>query len=263
MTIEEMKMRKRELGYSNEQISALSGVPLGTVIKVFGGATRSPRRSTIQALERVLGDPQMITYHAERRESGVHEPSNAFGAAIHNKHTVDDYYQLPDDVRVELIDGQFYDMTAPSYKHQAMLLELAVQFREYVRSHPGQCFVFMAPCDVQICKDSYTMVQPDLIVVCDRTKIKKNVCYGAPDLVLEVMSPSSRSHDSVRKLNLYRQAGVREYWLIDPEEQKVLVYDFGEDSRFRLYGFTEKVPVGISGGDCSIDLAEAAQAMIW
>ena len=263
MTIEEMKARKQELGYSNEQISLLSGVPLGTVIKVFGGATRSPRRSTVEALERVLQDRQSFTYHAEPKETGIREPANAYGAAVRKKYTIDDYYQLPDEVRTELIDGQFYHMAAPSYNHQSILMELAVQFRECVRRHPDQCYMFISPCDVQLCKDAYTMVQPDPIVVCDRSKVRERVCFGAPDLALEVMSPSSRAHDAVRKLNLYKQAGVREYWLVDPEEQKLMVYDFGEESRFRLYGFTEKVPVGISGGECSIDLAEAAGSMIW
>ena len=153
-------------------------------------------------------------------------------------------------------------MAAPSYNHQFLLLELAVQFRECQIRHQTDCRVVFAPCDVQLDKDIYTMVQPDLMVVCDREKIRERVCYGAPDLTLEIMSPSSRGHDSVRKLNKYRNAGVREYWLVDPENRTVIVYSFEKDDHFEIYSFSDKIPVGISGGTCEIDFAEVEKAMI-
>ncbi len=265
MTIQELKKRKKELGYSNEEVSRLSGVPLGTVIKVFSGATKTPRSRTLQALETALapkneqkysdsGLPAFIVREAPSRyENAAGQPA---------LHTIEDYYRLPDDVRCELIDGVFYDMAAPSFNHQFMLLELAGQFRECQKNHPGTCRVVFAPCDVQLDRDIYTMVQPDLMVICDREKIRERVCYGAPDLTLEIMSPSSRGHDSVRKLNKYRAAGVREYWLVDPENRTVIVYSFESGDHFRIYSFDDRIPVGISGGTCEIDFSEVEKAMI-
>ena len=121
MTIQELKKRKKELGYSNEEVSRLSGVPLGTVIKVFSGATKTPRSRTLQALETALapkneqkysdsGLPAFIVREAPSRYE------NAAGQPV--LHTIEDYYRLPDDVRCELIDGVFYDMAAPSFNHQ-------------------------------------------------------------------------------------------------------------------------------------------------
>ena len=265
MTLEELKQRKKELGYSNEMVSSLSGVPLGTVIKVFGGATKAPRSKTIQALEAVL-EPKAFRGYDSRGAAPdvVRESSFVYGAAQKQtvRHTIEDYYRLPDDVRCELIDGVFYEMSAPSYNHQFLLIELAVQFRECQKNHPGDCRVAIAPCDVQLDKDLYTMVSPDLMVVCDMEKIQEKVCYGAPDLTLEILSPSSRGHDSVRKLNKYRAAGVREYWLVDPENRAVIVYSFEAGNHFQIYSFADRIPVGISCGMCEIDFAEVEKAMI-
>lgn len=266
MTIEEMKRRKQELGYSNEEIAKMSGVPLGTVIKIFGGTTKAPRRKTIEDLERILAPKKKVGYSDTGRVSyEVSENEVLYGTSPQKKHTLEDYYRLPEDVRAELIDGKFYVMEAPSVNHQLVLAEIAKQFMLCQAVHPGDCKVLFAPCDVQLGEDNYTMVQPDLLVVCDLAKLHKQVCYGAPDLTLEIVSPSSRSHDSVRKLHKYKNAGVREYWIVDPENESVLVYDFGGETgetRFRLYSFADRVPVGISGGMCEIDFAEVKRAML-
>ena len=118
------------------------------------------------------------------------------------------------------------------------------------------------------------MVQPDVIVVCNRNQITKARIVGAPSLVVEVMSPSSRYMDTVRKLKKYKNAGVREYWVVFPEEQKVLVYNFGENSDLKSgkdavcsvpaeYTFADKVPVGIWNGKCHVDFAEIVRENIF
>lgn len=265
MTVQELKNRKKELGYSNGEVSRLSGVPLGTVIKVFSGATKTPRSRTLQALETALAPQNEQKYSSNASHPlMVRETAGQYGNTAEQavRHTIEDYYRLPDDVRCELIDGVFYDLAAPSYNHQFILVELAGQFRECQKNHPGECRVVFAPCDVQLDRDIYTMVQPDLMVICDREKIRESVCYGAPDLTLEIMSPSSRGHDSVRKLNKYRSAGVREYWLVDPENRTVIVYSFEDGDHFQIYSFADRIPVGISGGTCEIDFAEVEKAMI-
>ena len=265
MTIEEMKRRKRELGYSNEELAALSGVPLGTVGKIFSGATRAPRSRTLRALERVLFEseddiaPQQHGRYGDYRIPAgyVQEETAEYAARKEKKkYTIDDYYALPEERRVELIDGVFYDMAAPSFVHQGVIGELHIQLKECEKKHKGACTVWLSPVDVQLDRDRYTMLQPDLIVICDQEKLQLRKCYGAPELAIEVISPSSRSRDSVLKLNKYKKAGVREFWLVDPENETVIVYLFGESMTFETYSFDDVIPIGISGGECSVDFSQ-------
>ena len=179
MTIEEMKRRKTELGLTSEMISQLSGVPLGTVQKIFAGTTKAPRRLTIEALEKVLGRSD--------------EASQAFPAAQGRRYTLDDYYALPDEQRVELIDGVFYDMAAPTSLHQLILLQLSHLFDDYAEQHNMHCIVLTAPFDVRLDKDNYTMVQPDLLVICgEHDYLHMKRLEGAPALAVEILSPSTR-----------------------------------------------------------------------
>lgn len=273
MTLQEMIERKKELGYSNKRISELSGVPLGTVMKIFGGVTCRPRHETVSALERVLKPQPFRTgsasipaafrsaYESIEPLPGVvilREPEFSYNhnSSAPRLFTIDDYYALPEEHRVELIDGVFYDMAAPSLLHQELLGQIHYQLMTCQLNHPGTCRVYLAPCDVQLDKDIYTMVQPDLMVLCSpKEQIRDGrVCYGAPDMTLEVISPSSRGKDCLLKLNKYKKAGVRESWLVDPEHRTIFVYCFEKD-RFETYSFEDIVPVGISGGECSVDFA--------
>ena len=110
----------------------------------------------------------------------------------------------------------------------------------------------MAPVDVQLNCDSKTVVQPDLFVVCDRDKVRQHVVYGAPDLVVEVLSASSRRKDMSIKLSKYSEAGVREYWLVDPDKKRVLVYPLEQAELPVMYDFENQVPVGIFDGGLRI-----------
>ena len=261
MTISEMQARKQELGYSLRKISELSGVPFGTVMKVFSGATGNPRQATVEALERVLRPENHPNADAPAPAAAdassdhvtmVREPLPAYGDPQDGGYTIDDYYALPDDRRVELIDGVFYDMAAPTAVHQVILVQLTVQFNECVEQHPN-CELFIAPFDVRLDNDNRTMVQPDLLIVCDRQGLDRRRMNGAPDFILEILSPSTRTNDLFRKLNKYRFAGVQEYWVVDPDRLKVLQYDFREDKIPEQYTFQDTVPVLISDGECSID----------
>jgi Uma2 family endonuclease len=119
------------------------------------------------------------------------------------------------------------------------------------------CEVFLSPCDVRLDKDNYTMVQPDLLAVCGENDEEIEIRYeGAPDLVVEILSPSSRSKDQVLKLYKYHNAGVREYWIIDPKYKTVTVHRFeDEDYTPQVYKFESQIPVGISQGKCTIDFS--------
>ncbi len=141
--------------------------------------------------------------------------------------TIADIEALPEGTRAELIDGQiFYDMAAPSSNHQRLVNFLGTEINLYIRSKGGKCEVFPAPYDVQLeADDNHTLVQPDISVICDRDKIKKNRCVGAPDWVIEIVSPSTERRDYIYKLNKYLAAGVREYWIVDPDRNRVVVYN--------------------------------------
>ena len=264
MTVQEMKERKRELGYTNEMLAAQSGVPLGTVQKVFAGTTKAPRRETLLALEKALfQEPEKKSSKypmAEPDAMAVHEEAVAYmadypgapGDPRQGTYTLDDYYALPDERRVELIDGVIYDMSCPLRVHQAILGQLHLQLAPCVEEHP-ECELFFAPVDVRLDNDNRTMVQPDLYIVCGKEETDKRRLNGAPDFVIEILSPSNRAHDMIRKLNKYHNAGVREYWIVDPEKLRVMVYDFTEDIYVKLYTFEDTIPVLISQGECSVD----------
>ena len=274
MTIEEMKKRKIELGYTSEMISKESGVPLGTVQKIFAGTTKAPRRRTIEALERVLRynemisrmkDPDRYGYDAkntpETQEADVvREQLFEYGTSPKDRiYTLDDYYALPDDMRVELIDGVFYDMAAPGSLHQLILGQLFRSFSDCAEDHDMPCEVMMAPFDVRLDRDNYTMVQPDLLVICsEQDYLHMKRLEGAPDLAVEILSPSTRSKDMILKLHKYKNAGVREYWIVDPKNLAVTVHFFEDEENYdpKKYSFDDQIPVTISGGTCSIDFSQ-------
>ncbi len=267
MTIEEMKQRKKELGYSNSKLSELSGVPLGTVQKVLSGETESPRYCTVQALTKALQEIDWDDFSEVREaepafsyspnikdsdSSVLTSPTAAFGDGEGDK-TIDDYMALPEGTRVEMINGRFYNMAAPTTIHQRIRDEIFVEFRNYIRKKGGRCIAFSSPTDVQLDCDNKTMVQPDVLVVCDRDKITKERIVGAPDLTVEVVSPSNPFMDVLVKMIKYRDAGVREYWIVFPDEKRIMVYDFEHAAEPKTYSFDEKVPANIWNGDCEVD----------
>ena len=252
MTIEEMKEKKREHGYTYNMMSQMSGVPLGTVQKIFTGETKSPRYDTLEALARIFENGDRDYLYADM----VEDSGTAYAAKVQGQYTLDDYYALPDERRVELIDGVIYDMGAPTSIHQLIVTEIWKVLREYIGEKAGECMPLASPIDVQLDCDDKTMVQPDVLVVCDREKVIKRCIYGAPDFIIEILSLSSRKKDMFTKLAKYKEAGVREYWLVDPDKKKVLVYDLEHEELPIVYGFDSKVPVMIFGGECVIDFAE-------
>lgn len=245
-----MNERKKELGYSYERISELSGVPVGTVQKVLGGITKTPRYDTLYALEKVLSpyyQPMMI------REGVV-----TYGEKKQGEYTVEDYFALPDERRVELIDGVIYDMASPTLMHQTISMEICAPLRDYIRKKKGKCIAGVAPWDVQLDCDNKTMVQPDVYIVCDRNKIRNGRLFGAPDFVVEVLSPSTAKKDTGIKTAKYAAAGVREYWIVDARRERIIVYILNEEGYYdiSLYTFSDEVPVAIFDNECKIDFQE-------
>ncbi len=269
MTIEEMQARKRELGMTNEELAARSGVPLGTVQKVLAGVTKAPRLKTLLALEKVLRKGR--GFEAERIYDFNRLPDDPAGGPDgvaespapytykkkQGEYTLEDYYAVPDDRRVELIDGVIYDMSAPGKIHQSLQMHIAAQLFNFTESRDGACMVFTAPLDVQLDCDDRTMVQPDIVIVCDREKLKNmHGVFGEPDYLLEIISPSTRKKDITIKFRKYLDAGVQEYWLVYPEEKKIVAYhDLQGDQIPTVYTFEDKVPVRIWNDLCLVDFA--------
>lgn len=176
-------------------------------------------------------------------------------------YTLDDYYALPDEQRVELIDGVFYDLAAPRGLHQAIAGFLYKKFMDFILENDGPCYPFISPVDVQLDMDNKTMVEPDVMILCDRSKLRDTHIYGAPDLVVEVLSPSTRKKDMQLKLYKYANAGVREYWMIDPKKKSVIQYDLENMEVPFVCGFDGVVPVRIWDGNCKIDFREVTEAV--
>lgn len=172
-------------------------------------------------------------------------------------YTEEDYYNLPENIRAELIDGQIHYMSAPSRIHQKILSFLHVRIANYINSKNGPCEVYPAPFAVKLFSDDdRNVVEPDISVICSPEKLTDRGCTGAPDWIVEIISPSTASRDYIYKLNLYANAGVREYWIVDPNSKKIFVYhleqpDFKADS----YTFQDKISANIYD-DLQIDFTE-------
>lgn len=162
-------------------------------------------------------------------------------------YTIKDIYALPDGKRAELIDGKIYYMAPPSTKHQRYVMDLSYQIKNHIERNKGECEVFPAPFAVFLNENDKNYVEPDISVICDKNKITDKGCDGAPDWILEIVSPGSRKMDYYKKLFKYRTAGVKEYWIVDPEKHIVTVYDFAHDN-MEEYSFGIDIPVGIYEG---------------
>ena len=162
-------------------------------------------------------------------------------------YTVEDIYALPDGMRAELIDGQIYYMALPSTRHQRLLNFINTEINMCIRKNHGKCEVFPAPFAVFLNKDNINYVEPDISVICDASKLDEKGCHGAPDWIVEIVSPGNKTMDYFTKLFLSRAAKVREYWIVDSAKQMTAVYRF-EEGIMEEYSFGEDIPVGIFDG---------------
>ena len=169
-------------------------------------------------------------------------------------YTIEDIYALPEGERAELIDGQIYYMSPPNTRHQRISSILSRKIGTYIDDNKGKCEVFAAPFAVYLDEKTNTYVEPDVSVICDSDKLDDRGCKGAPDWIIEIVSPSSRRMDYYTKLFKYRTAGVREYWIVDPTKNQIMVYDF-ENEDTEQYTFQDSVKVGIYE-DLRIDFTE-------
>ena len=162
-------------------------------------------------------------------------------------YTIKDIYALPEGERAELIDGNIYYMAPPNRRHLDIIFSLSRRIADYIEAKNGDCKVYLAPFSVFLNEDDKNYVEPDISIICDSDKLNDKGCVGAPDWIIEIVSPSSRKMDYYKKLFKYRMAGVKEYWVVDPDRKIVTVYEFKHDN-MEEYSFGEEVPVGIYEG---------------
>ena len=159
-------------------------------------------------------------------------------------YTIDDIYALPDGERAELIDGKIYLMAPPSRLHQELVGEIFAVIRNHIGKNNGDCKAYIAPFAVFLNENDKNYVEPDISVICDPNKLNDKGCQGAPDWIIEIVSPSSQRMDYQIKLFKYRTAGVKEYWIVNPDTRTVTVYGFENDSTSGQYSFDQDIPVG-------------------
>jgi len=169
-------------------------------------------------------------------------------------YTYEEWLSWDEDVRAELVDGVLYMMALPVQRHQKILGELYGQLWQYLKGKP--CRVFPAPFGVRLDATKETALEPDIVIVCDKTKLEGNICLGAPDMIIEILSPSSIKMDNVIKHRLYQKAEVREYWIVDPEHDLLQAGVLHEGKyTTSMFDKNDKAPVSILEG-CEIDLSE-------
>lgn len=239
MTVEEMKKIKEEKGYTYKDLERISGIPSNHIADVLEGVGDSFNYEYVIALEQIFENPDMIseevTYLLDRQGNC----------------TIEDYYALPDDKRVELIDGYIYDMASPNRIHQDIVVEIYSQIREFVKRKKRKCKVYISPLDIHLENDT-VVVEPDLFIVCDLSILGNPHVYGAPDFIVEIISQSTKSKDYIIKYNLYKRVGVREYWIIDPYKRILTRHIFEDREMTIISGLDEPAPVGIYNGELEI-----------
>jgi len=250
MDISKLRQLKRESDMTNAEIAELSGIPFSTVNKIFSGATENPRYATLLAIEQVLTAKQKLPFYYDESKQ---EPCLIGEAATSYCYTARSYSRqdieaLSEGTHAELINGKLYLLAAPIRIHQFLVGELLFAFKSHIRQNKGNCHVYSSPFAVRLFADDSTYVEPDLAIICSKDKLTEKGCNGAPDITIEVVSPGNASHDYVTKLAKYQQAGVREYWIINPETQKTLVMNFENPHHTGEYNFEESITSGVLEG---------------
>ena len=260
ITLAEILRIKAEKGYSVSKLSEYSGVPVETLRKILAGNTTDTMEADLAALENVLFQ-DACTYHLDGISPNMvaeaqSNYSTSQGKKRQGEYTLEDYHNMPEDRRAELIDGVIYDMASPSPLHQMIAGMVYARILAFIEKNKGDCIPFIAPADVQLDCDDRTMVQPDVFILCKQDRLRRFGICGAPDFVLEILSGSTRKKDMTVKLTKYMEAGVKEYWVIDPEKRLLIVYIGEEVGIPRLYPLQGDVGMNLYDGNLRIDLNE-------
>ena len=250
MDIFDLKRMKKEAKMTNAEIAELSGIPLSTVNKIFSGATENPRYGTLLAIEQVLVKKEKLPFRYDELKQEpclIQEeaPAYCYSARRYEKKDID---QLEEWTRAELIDGKLYLMGTPNRMHQFLVAELSFNFKYHIKKNKGKCHVYTSPFGVRLFEDDKTWVEPDIVVICEKDIMTDEGCSGAPDLLVEIVSLDNAKHDYITKLMKYQKAGVKEYWIVDPEQKKVSVLNFQHPEKTEDYSYEEVITSDVLEG---------------
>lgn len=174
--------------------------------------------------------------------------------------TLEQYEDIPEEKRVEVFEGIIYDMASPSQIHQSISMQLSTVINNYILHKKGYCSIFSAPFDVKLSDNPLTIVQPDIMVICDKSKLDGKRCNGAPDFIIEIVSAGNPTDDYIRKLYYYKNYGVREYWIVDPRRKIITVNYFEGNIVSVQYPFDSVIKVNIYD-DLFINFSEIAEML--
>jgi Uma2 family endonuclease len=244
MTAEEMAKEVDRRGYSYAQLERFTGIPAATIRRIMTGKTKRPRIDVMLSLSAVL------------------RPTAADNSIKHQEsYDLGDYLALTDDDQIEMIDGVLYDTVRPDEVHQFVLGAVFHTLYEQTRKLDRVCYPFMAPLDVQLDENDRTIVKPDIFIAFSGKRFKDGRYQGAPEFVAEILSLSSRKKDFHIKYFKYKQAGVREYWIVDIMERRIITWVFHDQEKSRVYTIDETVPVMAFEGKISVDFGQIWKEM--
>lgn len=295
MKVDEIRERKKKLKLTTYQLALLAELPQGTVSKILTGETKNPSYLTIEKLDETLLKEEMkvrmeayVTamqeYFAEhpedignqaKFEAIYREKYNLDGAPIpyavsrddmsnlHGNLALNDYrmkaselHKMGENREFELIDGNLIISEMAGVSHQRMVKKLGRAISDFIDENHGICEVFDVGVNVYLDENEYTLVIPDITVICNPDRITEKGIEGAPDFVIEVVSPSTRQTDYHKKLHKYMDVGVTEYWIVDMDREMVSVCINGEPMQVTIYSFTDEIPVYIYDGKLRVAIGE-------
>ena len=287
--LNEIKNRKKKLKLTTAVVADRAGLPVSTVSKIMTGETKNPSYATIEKIERVLAQEEMyrrvyayfkllkeyIDGHTDetvdqiefeknyKRENNIsflivnslQEKTGELtdgNLALDKKLNIDFLHELGEDKQIELINGHLIYNEAPNLKHQMIVQNLGRIIDTFIHSNNGKCQMFNVGVNLYFEEDNNSLLIPDLVVLCDDSKLSESGITGTPDWIIEVVSRSTRRVDYNEKMHKYMGTGVREYWIVDPEKERVTTYIEGEPMMAYIYGFDDEIPVYIYDGKLSI-----------
>lgn len=250
MNINDLRKLREKENMNYETISELSGIPLDIVTGIFSGEIKEPKYMSLLAMEQVIVRKKKIPFYYDEEQE---QPCLICEQVAYNfdarRYCVEDIKQLCAGVRVEIIDGKFHTMSTPNRMHQFLSMNISARIFNHIEKNKRKCHIYTAPLGVRLFADDMTWVEPDILVVCQRKEILTDQgCDGAPDMIVEIVSPNNAFHDYVTKLMKYQQAGVREYWIVDPRTERVSVIYFEDTEKNAEYKYDDIIQSNVLEG---------------
>ena len=269
MDVKELKQRKNNLKLTTARLAELAELPVGTVSKIMTGETKNPTITTIDKIDKALAGEELrrrlIAYRQlfeqyinghplEKIDLKRFQKTHYDGPVKGNGQRVDASVlnEFGEDKTVEILDGYLIFNQSPGIAHQRLVQNIGKKIDQFIEKHHGPCQMFNVGVNVKPDEDDYTVLIPDIAVICNPEMIRDDCIFGPPDWIIEVTSPSTRHRDYNEKMHKYMASGVREYWIVDPEKERVITYIEGEPMMAYVYGFDESIPVYIYDGKLKI-----------